>query len=113
LRKSATTLEDRNNTNNKHFKITESLTSYSITKTTTDDYYCSFVKNGVIFSNPITSFKLHFTKMNGKVVLVGIATKSVFGVKEAYTHKEAITYASSTGNIWENGDSRKGGKGIK
>lgn len=51
--------------------------------------------------------------MNGKVVLVGIATKSVFGVKEAYTHKEAITYASSTGNIWENGDSRKGGKGIK
>ena len=52
-----------------------------------DDYYSSFVKNGVIPNNTFTTFKLHLTKINGKVILVGIASKSIFGVKEAYTHK--------------------------
>jgi len=99
-KKTATSFEHPNNPHNKQFKIVESLTNIAISKVSSDDFYSTFFKNGVIPSNTVTTFKLHFTKISGKVILVGIASKSIFGVKEAYTHKEAITYASSNGSVW-------------
>jgi hypothetical protein len=44
--------------------------------------------------------------------MIGICTRECFGVTYAYKSKCSIAYNSYSGNVWEKGNSRKGGTAI-
>ncbi len=61
----------------------------------------------------IYQFKIKQLKTYYKNVMMGIITRQSFGVAYAYKEKTCLSYNSYNGNIWENGNSRKGGSSIR
>jgi len=45
-------------------------------------------------------------------ILIGVATEAVLGINDAFQHKEAITYSTYSGDIWENEEGKAGGRKI-
>ncbi len=44
--------------------------------------------------------------------MYGIGTNDIFGLNNSYKDKNSLTYNAYSGNIWENGTSRKSGSSI-
>lgn len=59
----------------------------------------------------IGKFIVKATKIRD-LFMIGVSTINIFGVDNAFRHKESLVY-SSKGDLWSNGDTRASGKSIR
>jgi hypothetical protein len=57
-------------------------------------------------------FKVRQKKTSYRNIMMGICTRECFGVTYAYKSKNSLAYNSYSGNVWEKGNSRKGGVAV-
>lgn len=95
-----------------HFGVIKTEKNFRIIRKDNEGIWYAFILNQPLEPGQINGFKIKQTKTSYQNVMYGICTREVFGKINSYKEKEAICYNAYSGNIWENGSSRKGGMSI-
>lgn len=94
------------------FSIVKLPTSFKIIRKDCDSTWRSFIYNTPLKGGKVNGFRIKQVKTCYKNIMYGIGTADIFGVSNSYKEKQSISYNSYSGNIWENGSSRKSGSSV-
>jgi hypothetical protein len=95
-----------------HFSVVKAGRNFKIIRQNNEGRWYAFIFNQPLDSGQISGFKIKQTKTSYQNVMYGICTRDSFGKVNSYKEKESIHYNAYSGNIWENGTSKKGGMSI-
>jgi hypothetical protein len=95
-----------------YFSVYRGDQSVIIIKKDSDSIWHTFIRNVPLAEGKTYQFKIKQLKTNYRNVMIGVITREAFGQAYAYKLRSSIAYNSYSGNVWEKGNSRKGGSSV-